>query len=249
MSETGKIHGAMLAVMKAIGAIGKNSENKFQHYKFRGIDSVYNAVNAPMIEHGVFCVAEVLESKVVETKTTKDKLTRFATVRMRYTFTASDGSSVCTESVGEGMDSGDKAVYKAMAGAQKYAIIQAFCIPTEEQKDAESDSHKLTSKKADSDYTPPIDAGTPIEDGTPFIVSDKPATLTEAVAHIEAIDNIPRLKRWFNKNRHVMCDDKGDVKPECVALNNVVGMQLKHIQSELDKASKPPEEISDVEPF
>ena len=39
------------------------------------------------------------------------------------------------------MDSGDKATNKAMAIAFKYACFQVFCIPTEEMKDPDAESH------------------------------------------------------------------------------------------------------------
>lgn len=37
------------------------------------------------------------------------------------------------------MDSGDKAVYKAMSGVWKYAMLELFAIPTDDPKDAEDD--------------------------------------------------------------------------------------------------------------
>jgi hypothetical protein len=49
--------------------------------------------------------------------------------------------------IGEGMDSGDKASNKAMAVAHKYAIIQVFAIPTEDDKDPENDSHEVVPGK------------------------------------------------------------------------------------------------------
>ena len=49
--------------------------------------------------------------------------------------------------VGEGMDSGDKAANKAMAIAHKYALLQTFCIPTEEQKDPDAETHDVLPKQ------------------------------------------------------------------------------------------------------
>jgi hypothetical protein len=62
---------------------------------------------------------------------------------MKYTFYAKDGSSISAVVIGEGMDSGDKASNKAMAVALKYALLQVFCIPTEDTKDPDADSHDL----------------------------------------------------------------------------------------------------------
>jgi hypothetical protein len=69
-------------------------------------------------------------------------------LKMQYTFFADDGSSVKAVVMGEGMDSGDKASNKAMAVAHKYAIVQMFAIPTEDDKDPENDSHETVAKPA-----------------------------------------------------------------------------------------------------
>jgi len=45
------------------------------------------------------------------------------------------------------MDSGDKAANKAMAVAHKYALLQAFCIPTEDVKDPETNHHEVAEEK------------------------------------------------------------------------------------------------------
>lgn len=49
--------------------------------------------------------------------------------------------------VGEGMDSGDKASNKALAVAFKYACFQVFCIPTEEMKDPDEESHEPSTSR------------------------------------------------------------------------------------------------------
>ena len=63
----------------------------------------------------------------------------YSICRIKYTFYAEDGSFIEAVTVGEGMDSGDKATNKAMAIAFKYACFQVFCIPTEEMKDPDSE--------------------------------------------------------------------------------------------------------------
>ena len=46
------------------------------------------------------------------------------------------------------MDSGDKAANKAMSAAHKYALLQVFCIPTEEPKDSENEHHEIEGKSS-----------------------------------------------------------------------------------------------------
>jgi len=55
---------------------------------------------------------------------------------------AEDGSKHTIATIGEAMDSADKATNKAMSAAYKYACIQAFCIPTEGDNDADATTHE-----------------------------------------------------------------------------------------------------------
>lgn len=141
-----KIYGLIPQVMDEIGAIGKDRKNAQQNYFFRGIDDLYNAVQSALIKHMVFCAPEMIDMSREE-RTNKSGGTLIYTVlTMRYTFYAEDGSSFTCVTVGEAMDSGDKSCNKAMSAAQKYALLQVFCIPTEEPKDTENETHEVAPK-------------------------------------------------------------------------------------------------------
>jgi hypothetical protein len=62
--------------------------------------------------------------------------------RIRFRYTTTDGSHVDTVNVGEAMDSGDKAMNKAMSIALKYSLLQMLLIPTEEDKDPDKYSEE-----------------------------------------------------------------------------------------------------------
>ena len=127
-----KIYGAIIAVMRDCGSIGKDRQTSgFASFKFRGIDDVYNALHPVMSLHGVFCVPEVLETTREERANAKGTVMAYVTAKVRFTFYAEDGSSVHCVTVGEAMDSGDKALPKAQSIAMKYAMFQTFYIPTE----------------------------------------------------------------------------------------------------------------------
>lgn len=151
MSEEKKekelIHKQMIAVMADIGAIKKENENTFHNYKFRGVDDVYNAVQAALVKHKVFTLPRLFSEKsdIIEKGGGKIQVLRLFV--MEYVFFAEDGSCVIAKVPGEGIDSGDKAGYKALAGAHKYALLQTFCIPTEEKKDAEHESPEREKPK------------------------------------------------------------------------------------------------------
>ena len=61
-------------------------------------------------------------------------------MKVSHSFFASDGSSVEAVTIGEAMDSGDKSSNKAMSAAMKYALLEVFCVPTEDDNDTENHS-------------------------------------------------------------------------------------------------------------
>lgn len=134
------IYSLMPKVMAEVPSISKDRKNAQQGYQFRGIDDVYNALNGILAKHGLFMSAEVLDVKREERPSKSGGTMAFVQTHVRYRFNAPDGSYVTTDSLGEGMDSGDKATAKAMSVAQKYALFQAFLIPTADPKDIENES-------------------------------------------------------------------------------------------------------------
>lgn len=159
--EEGKIYAAICGVMEDIGAVGKNDVNKTQGFRYRGIDAVMNALSPAMIKHKVFCVPELMEQSREERQSAKGNLLIYSICRMRYRFYTTDGSCVEAVTVGEGMDSGDKATNKAMAVAFKYACFQTFCIPTEElMDDPDKESPEAAGKKKAGKTQPKGGTGT-----------------------------------------------------------------------------------------
>jgi len=143
MEAKAMIYGKMALVLSEMSAIGKDSKNQQQGFNYRSIDAVYNTLNPLLGKHGIFMTPEVLEKSRDERTNKSGTVLAFTCLRMRYTFWAEDGSSVSCVVEGEGMDSGDKSSNKAMAIAHKYALLQCFCIPTEEQKDPDADYHEI----------------------------------------------------------------------------------------------------------
>mgnify|MGYP000252459181 CR=1 FL=1 len=47
--------------MEDVGVVGKDSLNKQQNFKYRGIDAVINALNPAFIKHHLFVVPEVMD--------------------------------------------------------------------------------------------------------------------------------------------------------------------------------------------
>lgn len=150
METTKKIYEAIPAIMDEIGHIGKEKRNQQQGFMFRGIDQVMNTMKPLLAKHGVFVVPEVIDRQREERTTKSGSNLIYSILTVRYHFCASDGSEVVATTVGEGMDSADKASNKAMAIAFKYACFQVFCIPTEEiAKDDPDNYSQEESVRAD----------------------------------------------------------------------------------------------------
>jgi len=147
----------MKAVYKAIAAvmgdlaktgIAKNQTNAFDKYKFRGIDDVYNALAPLLSAHGLVILPRVLERTSEERTSQKGGAVFYVTVKAEFDFvSAEDGSSHTVCAYGEAMDRGDKGTNKAMTAAYKYAMFEAFCIPTEGSDDADAESHEVAASQ------------------------------------------------------------------------------------------------------
>ena len=140
--ENGQIYAAISAAMADISAIGKDKYNQQQGFKFRGIDDVMNALKPILTKNKIFTVPQVLEQARESKVTTKGGELRYSLLKIAFRFYTTDGSFVEAVTLGEGMDSGDKASNKAMAIAYKYALFQVFCIPTEEMTDPDGESYE-----------------------------------------------------------------------------------------------------------
>ncbi len=145
-----KIYSAISNAMAEIAPIAKGQKNQSQNFMYRGIDVVMNVLQPVLIRNKLFVVPEVLEHQREERQTKSGGNLIYSILRIKYTFYADDGSSIVAIVEGEGMDSADKSSNKAMSVAFKYACFQVFCIPTEEFKDPDGDSHEDNKKKANT---------------------------------------------------------------------------------------------------
>lgn len=178
------IHSRMVAILRDLDAIGKDQRNTQQNFQYRGIDQVYNAINPLLARHGVYMTAEVLGKTREERQSKTGGVLAFTCLRMRYHFHAEDGSSVHTEAEGEGMDSGDKSSNKGMAVAHKYALLQAFCVPTKDMDDPDAQSHEVAASKP-SAAAPTYDESDP--DGQTKAWRDRQKTAITKCATLPAL--------------------------------------------------------------
>lgn len=143
------VYQAICAVAKEMAAegISKGRKNQQQGYSFRGIDDVYNALAPRLAAHGLVILPRMIGRTVTERETAKGGVLFYVVVEAEFDFvSASDGTRHTIKTYGEAMDSGDKATNKAMSAAYKYAAMQAFCIPTEGDNDADLHTHEVKAR-------------------------------------------------------------------------------------------------------
>lgn len=140
------IYKKMNDVMREIGHIGKDGNNTSQKFRFRSIDQFMNVLYPLFTKHGIFMTTQVLDSAYEMKEVTRANgvagMNKHVSIRMKYTFHAEDGSFVTSSVPAEGLDSGDKATNKALSAAWKYAVMQTFCVPTEETEEGDKDDPK-----------------------------------------------------------------------------------------------------------
>lgn len=147
------IYQKLVAIMKDTGVIAKTEKNQAQGFMFRGIDNVMNELHELFAKHSVFITTMVTDCKTEQYTAENNyngqiKSTIWTTTRAtcEFHFFAEDGSSVKSVVIGEGKDSADKSMNKALSVALKYALLQMFLIPTAEKKDPDYDYPETTTE-------------------------------------------------------------------------------------------------------
>lgn len=137
----------ILAAMADVTHVEKTGQNASQNYKYVEIAEVKRAVREAMLAHGIIYTARHEVKSTAEVATRSGGILHVVTTESVFRFTAADNPSsyVEVQTIGSGSDSGDKAPYKAMTGAEKYALMQTFAIPAGD--DAEVDSHERSAPK------------------------------------------------------------------------------------------------------
>jgi hypothetical protein len=135
-------------IMGEVERVPKSGRNEFHRYDYATEADIAAAVRSGMAKRAVMLIPSVRNTEWTELPTKSGKM-RLCTLTVDFTLHDGDSGETLTYTVlGEGSDSGDKATYKALTGAEKYALLKIFLIPTGD--DPENDAR----------HPPPPVAGT-----------------------------------------------------------------------------------------
>ena len=157
MGELKNLAAKMILVMNEVGYVQKDGRNDFQRYNYATESALAAKFSSALAKHGVFMFTSILERRCEPYQTRGGKGAFLTTVKLEVTFVDSEsGESFVAHGYGDGSDSDDKGVYKAITGAQKYVLMKTFLVATgdDPEKDDEKDA-KLVSK-----YTAKINGST-----------------------------------------------------------------------------------------
>lgn len=126
---------AQLAVMDAVPYLQKRT-SKDLTYTFAGEADLIRAIRGAMINHGL-TIAPIGAESVYEGQQESKRGRPMPHVRLKLTYRLShtSGESIDLQTIGEAVDTSDKAANKAMTIGLKYAIRQFFLIETGDDPD------------------------------------------------------------------------------------------------------------------
>lgn len=155
------IHKKLSEVLTAVGYIEKSGTNASQGYKYVMAAQVADKIRDEFAKRNLSMLPKEME--VVESGLTPSGKQALVTLRVTWQITDADsGESITFQSVGSGSDSTDKATYKAMTGALKYALLLGFLIPTGDDPEHEGSSDRVVdaAKKIFAEDKPAVDKTT-----------------------------------------------------------------------------------------
>jgi len=145
---------ALNAIMKDVSYVQKSSENKFHGYKYASEASLLESLRPAMIQHGLILIPSVGNVSPID---------QYGNTMLTVEYTLAHVSGEIwpdkITAVGCGNDKsksgsvGDKGVYKALTGANKYLLFKLFQIETGD--DPEKDEGAPPVQAVQNNAAPP----------------------------------------------------------------------------------------------
>lgn len=160
---------AIVSVMSKVGSVAKTGHNAFHRYDYASEADLLRALQPAMAEAGLVLLPVIVDSRTIEAGTDRKQQTRYRTdVLVTYRLLHTSCESIDLQAPGSGMDPEDKGAYKAMTGALKYVLRQAFLIPTGDDPDDDKREPEQQTRRE----TPPAKEPPPASSPPPAPAED-----------------------------------------------------------------------------
>lgn len=215
-SATAAIAAAIAAVMGEATRVPKNGKNKFHGYDYATEGDLLTVIRPAMAKHGLVLLPSQTEVSPADTFGN-------VTVRVEYTLAHASGAVWPEKLISHGVgndrakngNDGDKAVYKAVTGANKYMLFKLFQVDTGDDPEAEETAADQRPTKAAKNQNA-ADAAV-----TTFIAAinkmlDAGATVEDLYKFEQENGNADRIKRlrgeFFNRDDVKETLERMDIK-------------------------------------
>ena len=179
---------ALNCVMKDVTYVQKGGKVAFgsTKYSYMSEANLLEAARPAMVKHGLALMPSCEEIKVEG---------KMVFVKMSYTLTHVSGA-VWPEKLsmwGSGMDSGDKAIYKAITGANKYMLFKLLNIPTGDDPESGKQPEEMIEKKPEEK-----------PEEKPYVMPDKEKVLKDIMKQFPSATEEDRTNRRAALNAELL---------------------------------------------
>jgi hypothetical protein len=128
---------------KVCATVTKRGENAFHKYSYVTEADVVSAVNEACFQYDLFwnCTFNDFKSEIIRTPTKDGESIKYRSTCTCYAIVcdAISGNMIqASTGLGESLDTGDKAIFKAQTGAKKYALMALFGVASYNDPESES---------------------------------------------------------------------------------------------------------------
>lgn len=129
---------ALVSMKSELGLINKSGENKYDKYTYANLEDYVLGTNDILIAHKFFLTNSIEKVETLPDRTTKNGGIEHAVqVTILARLIHESGEWLEIQCSGEGQDRADKAIYKAITGARKYAIASILGLATSDDPEAD----------------------------------------------------------------------------------------------------------------
>jgi hypothetical protein len=190
----------------------KDGYNDFQNYNYLSETQVTLKIKKLLDENKVIFNHSSQITNVITFQNAKG-LTNFLTnILVKYSFyDIESGEKMRGEVCGQGTDSGDKGVYKAITGAIKYIFMKNFLIPTGDDPENEKQTSRPTNRQT---YQPKANQQFKQKQEAPKNLGVCQKCGAEMVYNPKTGNNFCKDKCWLNKKQEQPEEFQDDIKIE-----------------------------------
>ena len=140
-----KLASKFINVMQECSHIAKSGTNSYHGYKYATSSDVMQKVNSALTKFGIASFVSPNLISLQDVTTAKGNIEHLATVEVEIKLVDKDsGEEAILKGLGNGQDSGDKAIAKALTSAMKYAYMMSLAISTGDDPEADRSTDENT---------------------------------------------------------------------------------------------------------